>query len=476
MSNQANQHSADPSFFWYDLETTGVQPKWDRITQFAGLRTDADLNVIGDETVTYASLAIDVLPNPESTVVTGITPETLAAHGEDEWRLLGRINELFAKPGTCTVGYNSLRFDDEFMRYGLYRTLRDPYAREWQNGNSRWDIIDLVRATGALRPEGIEWPHVDGQPVYKLEALTAENGIDHGNAHDALSDVHATVALAKLIKEKQPRLFDYYFSIRSKRAVKRMLEPMGTTPIVHVTAMYPKERYGTAVVLPLCPHPFNANAVVVVDLCADPGPLLSWSADKIRDNLFKKGAEERPPLKEIRLNRCPFVAPLNTLTRAAQKRLGIDVAQCEENARTLTQAQLGRKIERVYLPRDDDDVSDVEGALYLGFLTDPDRRLCQQFQQSLEQGQWPEQISFQDERLNELKQRLKARSFPHLLDEAEQQRWAHFVRGKLEGPSEGWLTLPAYRDALAGLDPAKHGDLIESLSTYGDQIGSALGL
>lgn len=465
-----------PSFYWYDLETTGLSPKWDRITQFAGIRTDADLNVIGDEYKSYVSLPIDVLPNPESTVVTGITPAMLDAQGEDEWAVVGRILAEFSKPGTCVAGYNSLRFDDEFMRYSLYRTLRDPYAREWQHGNSRWDLLDLVRATGALRPEGIEWPMDDGLPVYKLEALTAANGIDHGNAHDALSDVLATVGMAKLIKEKQPRLFDYYFSIRSKRAIRRMLEPLATTPIVHITGMYPRERYGTAVVLPMIAHPYNGNAIVVADLSGDISLLLSWSADKIRETLFAKGVDVRPPLKEIRLNRCPFIAPLNTLTKSAQKRVGIDMQLVEDNLQRLKEADLGRKLARVYQPHPGEEDADVEAALYLSFMTDTDRDLCGNFQRSLADGQWPEGIQFQDERFNELKQRLKARSFPHLLDEDERGEWLRFVRAKLEGPSQGWLTLADFRSRLADMDQAKNAELYQQLAGYGDDIGSAFGL
>ena len=112
----------------------------------------------------------------------------ISVSNADETQALLEINRIFSTPGTCVVGYNSLRFDDEFMRYGLYRNLIDPYAREWQNNNSRWDIIDLVRATGALRRDGIKWPTTDeGHPVYNLEKMTAANDLEHGSAHDALS-------------------------------------------------------------------------------------------------------------------------------------------------------------------------------------------------------------------------------------------------------------------------------------------------
>ena len=188
------------SFYWYDLETSGLSPKWDRIVQFAGCRTDAELNLLDDEYITYVSLPDDVLPNPNATLVTGITPSILESQGIREIDALRVISKSMSEPGTCVVGYNNLRFDDEFIRYSFYRNFLDPYSREWKNGNSRWDLLDLVRATGALRRDGINWPQdEEGLPVYKLEELTKHNQIEHGSAHDALSDVRATIGMAKLI-------------------------------------------------------------------------------------------------------------------------------------------------------------------------------------------------------------------------------------------------------------------------------------
>ncbi|MEM1232196.1 MAG: exodeoxyribonuclease I, partial [Pseudomonadota bacterium] len=300
---------ASGSFYWYDLETTGTDPRWDRIVQFAGLRTDLELNPIGDERSFYVRLADDVLPNPAASLVTGITPQQANAEGVTEWQALTDIAELLSQPGTCTLGYNSLRFDDEFLRYGFYRNLQDPYAREFANGNSRWDLIDLVRATGALRRDGIEWPRDDDDlPVYKLEALSAANGLDHGQAHDALSDVRATVALAQLIRQHQPKLFDYHYSIRRKNKVRALLEPIGARLCVHVTAMYPRARYGCAPISSVCRHPGNSNAIVVADLSEDIEPILSWDEDALYEALFSRDSAQRPPLKEVRLNRCPFVA------------------------------------------------------------------------------------------------------------------------------------------------------------------------
>ena len=285
------------TFYWYDLETSGTAARWDRIVQFAGLRTDAELNPVGDEFVTDVVLPDDVLPDPRATLITGITPQRTQS-GISEWQAFERIHAALSAPHTCAVGYNSLRFDDEFVRFGLFRHLRDPYAREHRNGNSRWDLVDLVRATGALRPEGMEWPKdEEGWPVYRLSELTRANGIEHASAHDALSDVRATLALAKLIRTAQPRLFDYYLGSRDKRNVRKLLEPYAQRVCVHVSGMYPKERYRVAPVLSICRHPINANSVIVADLATDIEMLIHGDEADLRKALFTSGAENRPPLK-----------------------------------------------------------------------------------------------------------------------------------------------------------------------------------
>ncbi|MEM7219300.1 MAG: exodeoxyribonuclease I [Pseudomonadota bacterium] len=441
------------SFFWYDLETTGVNPRWDRVTQFAGLRTDLALRETGEEYQTYVQLAPDVLPSPGSVRVTGITPQVVARQGVTEWEAFRRILELFSKPGTCVAGYNSLRFDDEFMRYGLYRMLLDPYAREWQNGNSRWDLIDLVRAAYALRPEGIEWPVIDGVPVFKLEELSAANGIAHESAHDAMSDVRATVGLARIIREHQPLLFQYYFKGRTKRQPRDLLEPIGRNLCVHVTGMYPRDRRCLAPIVSAARHPRNSNSYIVVDLSQDIRPLLEWSIEKIQEALFTPDVDERPPLKEVRINRCPFISGANVLRTQDQTRLNLRMNKIEDRKRRLAKANISRKIAEVYKRPPLAGSDDVDAALYQGFYNEEDKQRCVDFQDSLDRGVWPEALRFDDARLPELVFRLKARSFPHLLTDEEGGRWLEFVRTKLAAQGAEWLTLDQARQELQELAP-----------------------
>ncbi|MEM6707238.1 MAG: exodeoxyribonuclease I [Pseudomonadota bacterium] len=467
------------SFYWYDLETSGTDPKWDRIVQFAGCRTNLDLEPIDEPFVTYVRLPDDVLPNPDAALVTGITPQQTLDQGVYEWEAVDAIHRRLSVPGTCALGYNSLRFDDEFMRYALYRNFRDPYTREWQNGNSRWDLIDLVRATGALRREGINWPtDDDGLPVYKLEALTAANGIEHGDAHDAMADVRATLAMARLIKTHQPKLFEFHFKLRHKRQVRKQLEPLGEKIAVHVSGMYPRERFGCAPVLSLCQHPTNTNAIIVVDLLGDIEPLLELDAEALAERLMGDDPAARPGLKEVRLNRCPFVAPLSVLGADNLDHLNIDLNRVREQAQRLQRADLGRKISRVYARRQSrfaakGSAPDPEAALYDGFLKDDDRSRCESFRSQVAEGDY-DPLDFDDPRLFTLAERLRARRFPESLAEDELQGWRTFVANKLYQADAPWLTLPKLEARIAELrdTEGQATEVLDALTTHAGALAA----
>ncbi|WP_338582662.1 exodeoxyribonuclease I [Pseudomonas sp. MAG733B] len=431
------------SIFWYDYETTGINPRCDRPLQMAGLRTDFDLNEIDEPVNLFCQPSDDILPHPAACAITGITPGQLAELGMSEADFMTRVHAQLATPGTCGAGYNTLRFDDEMTRYSLYRNFFDPYAREWQGGNSRWDLIDVVRAAYALRPDGIVWPTNDeGQVTLKLERLTAANGIDHGNAHEALSDVRATIALARLLREKQPKLYDWLFQLRSKQKVLdqiRLLQPM-----VHVSGRFSAARNFVGVVLPLAWHPRNKNALIVCDLHLDPQGLLDLDAEALRQRLYTRRDDlaegELPvPLKLIHINKCPVVAPLSVLRPQDQQRLGLDMALYQQRALRLSDAQKvwQDKVSAIYASEDFSVSQDPEQQLYDGFIGDRDRRLCEQVRSvdpvQLAQEQWP----FDDERLPELLFRYRARNFPDTLNQEEQERWRIFCQKRLTTPEWG---------------------------------------
>ena len=427
------------SLYWHDYETFGLDPKYDRPAQFAGIRTDEDLNVIGEPLMIYCKLAKDSLPSPEACLVTGITPQVANEQGLPEAEFIKLIHDEFAQPKTCGVGYNSLRFDDEFTRFILYRNFYDAYAREWQNGNSRWDIIDMARLTRALRPEGINWPdREDGKPSFRLEHLTAANNIEHAGAHDALVDVYATIAFAKLIKTAQPKLYDYVYQRRRKNDVAPLLNLHDRTPVIHVSRMYPSDYCGTALVVPLAKDPTNANGIIVYDLRHDPSDLINEDAATLRERLFTSYKDlpegvQRPALKTIHINKCPVIVPENTLNDEAAARLDIDREQHYQHLAQLNAAgDLTSKLNEIFTKPDYEAIDDPDAGLYSGgFFSVNDKRKMEMIRESKPENLSVLSIPFEDNRLEEMLFRYRARNWPETLNQEEQEEWQQYCQQRL---------------------------------------------
>nr|WP_234461633.1 exodeoxyribonuclease I [Stutzerimonas stutzeri] len=431
-----------PSIFWYDFETTGVSPSRDRPLQVAGIRTNEALEEIGEPLNIYCQPGDDILPHPAACLVTGIAPATLQQKGLCEAEFIHRLHQELAAPGTCVAGYNSLRFDDEVTRYSLYRNFYDPYAREWQGGNSRWDLIDLVRTAYALRPEGLAWPEEDGRVTLKLERLSVANGLEHLNAHDALSDVRATIALARLVRDRQPRLYDYLYNLRRKQAVLEQINLF--EPLVHVSGRFSAARHFLSVVLPLAWHPGNRNALIVCDLQAEPDLLWSESAEALRKRLYTRHDQladgELPvPLKLVHVNRCPVLAPLKVLRAADIQRLGLDMPACHARAALLREHRhaWSDKLADIYREEGFRGSDDPEQQLYDGFLGERDRRLCEQIRNLAPAELARHPCRFDDVRLEALLFRYRARNFPATLSGPEQLQWREFCQQRLSDPACG---------------------------------------
>lgn len=448
MNNQAQA-----SIYWHDYETWGANPQKDFPCQFAGIRTDLDLNIISEPLMIFSQIANDCLPVPQACLVTGITPQRSLKEGLPERDFIAKVLEQFSEPNTCVAGFNNIRFDDEITRYTLYRNFYDPYAREWQHGNSRWDIIDLARACYALRPEGINWPvNEAGLPSFKLQDLTKANGIEHQGAHDAMSDVYATIAVAKLIKERQPKLFDYVFTLRDKRKVLEQIDCEKLTPLVHISSKIPSV-YGCCTwIVPVAMHPTNKNAVITLNLALDPSPLFTLSADEIRHKLYTPSSmleenEQRLPIKLLHINKCPVLAPAKTLSTENAERLGIDRQLCLQNLQKI-KANLHclEKLQQVYGQTEQRDSLDPEHALYSGgFFSSADKNLMQQVVSSDIQGLTELSLPFEDERLSTLLFRYRARNVPQSLSGPEIERWQRYRHFKFfDDASSASIKMPEF--------------------------------
>ena len=449
--------SSSETFYWHDYETSGADATLDRPWQFAGVRTNADLEIIGESLTLYARPAPDRLPHPAAIRVTGITPQLADQQGLPEGAFIARIHQELAKPKTCGIGYNSIRFDDEITRFALWRSLRDPYGREWQNGNSRWDLLDMTRAYKALRPAGIEWPfREDGFTSFRLEDLTAANGIEHRAAHDAMADVVATIEIAKLLKGCDENLFDTLHRQRTRRAVSVLVNLNELTPLVHVSGMFGGARHNLALIVPVAWHPTNNSELICVDLGKAPH-FLEQPAETVRQQLFTPQIDlpdgvERPSIKAIRLNRAPVLLPTQWVAGEVAASLGLDGDLHRRHLSLLKAARAAdptgfvSRFQGLWQEQSFPERSDPDQLLYDGFVSDEDRSLCDQAIAEDPAALASQTFPFADQRLPEMLFRYRARNFPHTLSDMETAQWREHCQLQRQ---EGSFPLTQFEAELA---------------------------
>lgn len=467
-----------PSFFFYDLETSGLDPRRHRIMQFAGQRTDMDLQPIGEPINILVSLSDDVLPDPGAILVTGITPQKTREEGYSEADFLKLLHEKVITPGTIITGFNSVRFDDEFMRHTLYRNFYDPYEWQWKDECSRWDMLDVVRMTRALRPEGIEWPvDENGNPTNRLELLTAKNGVSHESAHDALSDVYALIDVARLIKTKQPKLFDYLLGCRSKHSVGELVSIENPQPFVYTSGRYPKSTLHTTVAVPIASGS-RPGAVLVYDLRHDPA---LWSAKSIQDIKNARFAtwEQRQaedflplPVKELAFNKCPAVAPLGVLDAGARDSIELDLGSIEKHLKSLRASGLAERFAEAF-SRDGDfpKSTDVDASLYDGFVGPRDKTHMQAVRAASARELADFNPPFSDGRLPHLLLRYKGRNFPASLSADDREAWEAYRSERLQADLPKFMA--ALQQTAAKTTEDHHHFLLQELQLWAESIAPA---
>lgn len=400
-----------------------------------------DLKSVGDPHNILIKMTDDIVPEPDAILVTGITPQKTIQDGITEAEFLKVFQEEIAVPETIFVGFNTVRFDDEFIRFLHYRNFYDAYEWQWMDKKSRWDLLDVVRMTRALRPEGIKWP-VDSKGVAsnRLGLLASINGIDHQNAHDALSDVYASIDLAKLIKSKQPDLFDYLLKIRGKDEVKKIVTSQ--QPFVYTSGKYPSDYEKTTVVATLCEHPLQSGAAFVYDLRHDPTPFAAMNPSELAEAWrWKKDSDEvRLPVKTLKYNRCPAIAPLGVLDASSQERVKIDPKVYTDNFQKLKKVQneFCATIKKAVEIMDEkqqakllQDELDADAQLYEGFFEGEDKTKMRMIRAATGEELSSIENTFTDQRLRALLPLYRARNFPELMTDEDRQTWEKYRKRRL---------------------------------------------
>ncbi len=490
------------TFYFYDLETSGINPRAQRIMQFAGQRTDENFNPIGESQNWLVKLTDEILPDPDAVLITGITPQKSLEEGYTEAEFIKLFYEEVLQPDTILMGFNTIRFDDEFMRATLWRNFYDPYEWQYQDGRTRWDLLDVVRMVRALRPGGIEWPFEPARkwgetehgkqlreadtatpemvPTNRLELLTKVNGLDHENAHDALNDVLATISVAKLLREKQPKIFDYLLGVREKKKATAFIDLDDPKPFIYCSGRYSAKWQKTTAVFPIAQS--QNGAVLVYDLRQDPLEVAKLSDEEIIETVFSRNkTTEILAVKKLRLNCCPAVAPLGVLDAAAQERIELSVETIEENYNKFRSiAGLGERLSQLYEKSDTERKSkykaetDADFQIYDGFVGDADKTKMRAVRAASENELADLNLEFVDERLIQLLPRYKARNFPRSLTASEREAWDNYRNERIIHGANGQLSLEQFAARLSELAAIKTEDdmqfLLQELQLYAESI------
>ena len=468
------------TFYWYDYETFGLSPKVQRIAQFAGIRTDENLNVL-DEHMFYCKPTHDSLPAPEACAVTGITPQLCEKKGFIEHEFIKKIHDEFSKPGTCIVGYNSIAFDDEYTRHTLFRNFLDPYSWHWQNGNARWDILNVARFCYAHKEEGsLNWvKNEKNRPIFKLDRLAPANHIEHTNAHDAMADVRATIGIARIIKDTQPKFFNYALSLNDKKEVAQLVKPLH--PMLLTTSSFGYKSSFTRLVTSICNHPEYNDRSIVFNLNQDPEIFLELESEELKTLTFSRKSDlpkgiEKLDLSELVYNKSPmFVCSPNSdnfkLSPILIEKFELNLDKCLKNLRFIQKnsQSIEDKVRAIY--RNDSDrvpSTDVDQSLYDGFISNNDRQICNEIQ-NLSLTQLSEFVpEFEDRRLTKLFLNFKARNYLQLLNEFEQEQWFEIVQSRIQSGANGFLSIDSFERSIESLRESQHGreNLWKELEDY----------
>ena len=469
------------TILWYDFESFGIDPKYDKAVQFAAIRTDLDLNIL-EKDMFYCAISSDYLPSPFACLVTKITPQISKEKGLSEYEFCKKIYYLMSQKGTKTSGYNTIRYDDELARYMFFRNYFPPYDREYKNKNSRWDIIDLVRSCYALRPDGINFPKKeDGSVSFKLEDLTKANNITQENAHDALDDVKATIELAKLIKQKQEKLYDYFFhTIGDKPKVKELIDKnLRKNYLVHISNKYLAKNFCLNLIIPIFYHPTNSNAVVCINLLDDISFIDQIKNEDLIDHLYAKKEQQkkRLPIKIVHLNKCPMLVGINILDQKATQKLNIDFKQVEQN---LTHLQNNNFYQEKFINlftnnfNDENQEAPASTKLYQGFIESKDQQRANQMHSDIKNNQLKKDYSFSDLRYQEMFLEFKAKNFQEYLSKDEKIKWHLQLKELLFRKNAPWRTYDKFtKEIIDAKKEAKNNydlQILTSLIDYAKQL------
>jgi exodeoxyribonuclease-1 len=437
------------SYVFYDTETTGLNPAFDQILQFAAIRTDSDLNEI-DRFEIRSRLLPYVVPSPVALKVTGVSVAQLTDPNLPSYYEMTRAvrAKLLEWSPAIFIGHNSIAFDEKFLRQALYQSLHDPYLTN-SNQNQRSDSLRIIQATHLYADGIFSYPTgANGQPSFKLDQLAPANGFAHKNAHDAMADVEATIYLCHLAMERAPHIWSSFMRFAQKAAVRDHV-------FDELIFSYSDFIYGRPyswIVTAFGTHPERPNEIFLFDLDHDPDELAALTNEGLAEHLNFLPR----PVKKMRCNASPVIFDADDAPHiAAAKSLSRDVlearaARIRDDARLierLTSAMIASETEYPKSPF-------VEEQIYDGFYGAADKGRMEEFHSAPWEGRPQILGAFEDPRVKCLAQRILFTERPDLLSAARvAEIKSGIARRVLDNPENGpWLTISqALEETIAAL-------------------------
>lgn len=455
-------------FAFYDFETTGTSPAFDQPLQFAAIRTDDDFNEIERVNI-RCRLSRHILPAPWALAVTGISPEQLFDPNLPSWfEFSHQISALIARwaPATWT-GYNSVTFDEEFMRQTFYQNLHPNIYQTQFHHNNRLDLMKVIYAVWDRAPETLDWPRDDqGRISFKLDRLAPQNGFTTHNAHDALGDVEATIHLATLIRNRAPEVWAGCLRNRDKRAVAdtlqsglpvRLIERFGAAPPRSFTGVYA----GTS--------PQNGNVMGFLDLDASD----ATSLVDANDEALADAVSGTPKLiRSVSINKMPNIFPITNPKPDHLSEAKIVAAHAGFRER------IGQAIANRFA--DFERPEEVERQMYDDFYSAEDKRVLAEFQASNWRHRADLVVQLKDHRLRQLGQRLIFWNAPALVSEHYAAAAEAAIRSRWFSPDPDapWMTFAEAEKQLAEIaerGAVSKAALVQMKQFYANKKGQASG-
>lgn len=426
------------TYLFYDVETTSLSPYFGQILQFAAIRTDLELNELERHEIRI-KLNKDTLPSPGAMLTHKMSISDMHV-GESEYDGIRKIHALVNQPGTISGGYNTLAFDDKFLRFSFYRNLLDPYTHQWQNDCGRFDIYPMVIYFYLSSKNNVlTWPLEDGAPSLKLENINALNQLAQGTAHTAMVDVEVTLALAKRLYAHHQH-WDYAMKSFAKRtdpitklgyeAHQGHKYEINQTAIILLSKLGSKELFH-APVLCLGYHELYKNQTIWLRLDKVNFSTLDFTPTQVKELMMdgcilnKKIADRglilplmdrttsnlSPSRKELFQSNQVWLSKNEHIIHSIQKHFTTTCYPVIENI-------------------------DVDAALYTGFIDNNETQACYQFHQTTNQDKAIVIEKFKDPRLKQIAIRIMGRHFEAHLPDQYQTRFSNYLTSICNGINE----------------------------------------